>query len=269
MTITSVQTSDQGPRGVTLARVVTAEWIKLRTLRSSWYTLLGAVVAMVGIGLAVALLTSSADWATLDADDTAPTSSLQGFRLAQLLVGVLGVLFVSGEYATGTIHSTFAAVPRRLPVIGAKAAVFGAVALVVMTATSFGTFFAAQAILSADGHGSSLSGAGTLRAVAGTGLYLALVGLLGSALGWIVRSTAGAISALVAVLMILPLLAGLLPGSLSSTIVKYLPSNAGEAFITSFDSPGLLDPWLGLGVLVLWVCGAVYAAVLIVPRRDA
>lgn len=258
------------PRGrVTLARVIDSEWIKLRTLRSSWLTLLGAVVSMLAIGLVVAVATTTSKWSTLQPDDTAASATLQGFHLAQLLIGVLGILFVSGEYATGMIRSTFAAVPRRLPVLAAKWVVFGAVSLVVMTATSFATFFSAQAILSAHGHGSSLADPGALRAVAGTGVYLALVGLLAGAFGWIVRSTAGAISGLLGLLLILPVILRLLPGTFTSTVAEYLPSNAGEAFVISYHNPNLLSPWAGLGVFTIWVAAAMAAAIVIVRRRDA
>lgn len=255
---------------VTAARVLNSEWIKLRTLRSSWHTLLGAVLALVVIGLAVGYATSTSDWATLAPEDTVASASLQGLFLAQLVIGVLGVLFVTGEYATGMIRSTFAAVPHRLSVLGAKTAVFGAIALISMTAASFAAFLGAQALfLSPDGHGTSLSDAGALRVVAGTGVYLTLVALLGVALGWIVRSTAGAISTLVGILMVQPIIVGLLPGSSSSDVLPYLPSNAGQAFGSSIRTEDMLAPWSGLGVFVLWVVAALVAAAVVVRRRDA
>lgn len=265
------RTTDTAPAGadVTAARVVSSEWLKLRTLRSSWYTLGAAVVAMIAIGLIIGYATSTANWATLDAEDTVVSAPLQGYRLSELLIGVLGVLFVSGEYATGMIRSTFAAVPKRLPVLGAKSAVFAAVALVTMTATSFATFFAAQAFLSPDGHGSSLSDPGALRAVAGVGLYLALIGLLGGAFGWIVRSTAGAISGLVGLLLIVPVLLGLLPGSIGTTLAEYFPSNAGGSLVSSVRLPDTLAPWTGIGVLGLWVAAALAVAAVLIRRRDA
>lgn len=274
MTNTTLHIANAGPPAVptedrvTLLRIMKSEWIKLRTLRSSWYTLGAAIVAMLVVGLAVAYATSSSNWAHLKIEDTTASAPLQGFRLVQLLIGVLGVLFVSGEYATGMIRSTFAAVPRRLPVLTAKSAVFGAVALVAMTATSFATYFAAQVILSNDGHGSSLSNPGALRAVAGLGLYMALVGLMGGAFGWIVRSTAGAISGLVGVLLILPVILGLFPGSFGTTVGKYLPSNAGESFLISYHNPDLLSPWVGIAVFTAWVVAALVAAVVLVRRRD-
>jgi ABC-2 type transport system permease protein len=125
---------------VTFARVMKAEWIKLRTLRSSWLTLGAAVAMMVIIGLVIGYTTSTANWVTLEAEAKLASPPVRGFLITQLVVGVLGVVFVTGEYATGMIRSTFAAIPRRLQVVGAKAAVFGAVALVAMTLASFAAF---------------------------------------------------------------------------------------------------------------------------------
>ena len=255
--------------GVTLGRSMRSEWIKLRTLRSSWYTLGAAVAVMIIVGLIVAWATGSAsNFTTLDMEDQVASAPLQGFHLAQLIVGVLGVLFVTGEYATGMIRSTFAAVPRRLPVLTAKAGVYGAVTLVTMTLASFATFFAAQLLLSHYGHSHSISDPGALRAVAGMGLYMTLVGLMGGAFGWIVRSTAGAISSLVAVLLVLPVIVQLFPGSFATSVGKYLPSNAGEPFTASFRNPEMLAPWTGIAVFAAWVAVALVAAVLVVGRRD-
>ncbi|MGH2883848.1 MAG: ABC transporter permease, partial [Solirubrobacteraceae bacterium] len=169
------------------------QWIKFRTLRSSWLTLTGAVLLMIAFGAIFGYSTSTANWAKLGAASRAATGSLGGYHIAQLVIGVLGVLLVTGEYATGMIRSTFAAVPRRLPVLAAKSGVFAAISVATMTVASFAAYFLAQAFLSSHGHGSSLSDPGALRSVAGVGVYLGLIGALGGALGWIVRSTAGGI----------------------------------------------------------------------------
>jgi ABC-2 type transport system permease protein len=261
---------------VTLARVMNAEWIKFRTLRSSWLTLGAAVALMVIIGLVIGYTTSTANWGAAPRDGSPALDStlklasapLRGFLITQLVVGVLGILLVTGEYATGMIRSTFTAVPRRLQAVGAKAAVFSVVALVAMTLASFAAFYGAQIFLGAHGHGSSISDPGALRSVAGAGLYLTLVGLLGAGIGWIVRSTAGAITALVGLLLILPNLIPLL-GNWSDSIVKYLPNNAGEAFITSARVPDTPAPVTGIGVLALWVAAAFVAAAVLVRHRDA
>lgn len=266
---TIAKTARSKSGGITPGRVLNAEWIKFRSLRSSWYSLGGAVAAMVGTGAVIGYTTSTATWSELEPGLAAASGPLQGFFLAQLLIGVLGVLLVAGEYGTGKIRSTFAAVPRRWPVLGAKAVVMGAVALVTMTVASFGAFFAAQAFLGPDGHGSSLSDPGVLRAVVGTGVYVTLIGMLGGALGWILRSTASAIAALLGALMILPVLVGFLPGSVGETITKYLPSEAGESFVTSIESSDALAPGAGLAVLALWVAGALAVGFATVSRRDA
>jgi ABC-2 type transport system permease protein len=269
-------TSTQLPRTIrrtdgdlTAAGMMNSEWIKFRTLRSSWFTLVGAVLLMIVFGAIFGYSTSTANWAKLGADSRAATGSLGGYQIAELVIGVLGVLFVTGEYATGMIRSTFAAVPRRLPVLAAKSSVLAAISVVTMTAASFAAYFIAQAFLSSHGHGSSLSDPGALRSVAGVGIYLALIGALGGALGWIVRSTAGGISALVGIMLILPVVVGLLPNGIGETITKCLPSEAGGAFITATHNTGALSPWIGLGVLVLWVVGAFAAATMLVRRRDA
>ena len=255
-------------QGVTPRRLMTSEWIKFRTLRSSGITLLAAAVLMIAFGAILGYSTSTSDWATLSADSTAGSAPLNGYRIAQLLVGVLGVLFVSGEYATGMIRSSFAAVPRRLGVLRAKTAVFSAVVTVVMTVASFAAFFAAQAFLGPDGHGSSLSDPGVLRSVAGVGLYLTLIGVLGGALGWILRSTAGGISALIGLLLVLPVVIGLLPGSISDTVSKFLPGEAGGSFVTTHQAANTLDPLIGIGVLALWTAAALAAAAVVLLRRD-
>lgn len=274
MTTTSVVRPPQ-PRGnaevagpVTFPRVLRAEWIKFRTLRSSWAVLGAAVAGFVVLGLVIGYNTAR-HRAGLAPEDAAASGPLQGYYLAQLLMGVLGVLFVSGEYSTGMIKSTFEAVPRRLPVLGAKLVVFGSIALVTMVLSTFGAFFGSQIFLANAGHGSSLADPDVLRAVLGTGIYLALIAVLGEALAWIVRSTPGGISTLVGVLLVVPVLFQVLPGSWASHIGEYLPSEAGASFTMSIRLPDTLAPWTGLGVLVAWVLVFQLVAAVLLVRRDA
>jgi ABC-2 type transport system permease protein len=274
--VSEVPTADRPPPSgpavahdrVTLPRVVRSEWIKFRTLRSSWLMLLAAVTAMVAIGAAVGYNTGK-NWVGLAPEDAAPSGGLQGYLLAQLLVGVLGVLFVTGEYGTGMIRSTLAAVPRRVPVLLAKALVFSGVAVISMVSASLAGFASAQAFLSHYGHGTSLGDPGVLRVVIGTGIYLTLIGLLGGAIGWIVRNTAGGISTFLGLLLVLPLMVGLLPGSAVKDVAHYLPSNAGDSLVTSVHVPGTLTPWLGLVVLLAWVTGTLTVAAIQLSRKDA
>lgn len=200
-------------------------------------------------------------------------TALIGVNVAQLAIGVLGVLVVSGEYSTGMIRSTFAAVPKRLPVLWGKAEVFGAVTVVLALPATLIAFFSAQAILR--GHtlngqdiSMSLSDRGVARAVVGAALYLALIGLFGLGLGAILRSTAGGISAFVAIVFVLPPLTNALPASWGNAISPYLPSNAGGAIMQTGDPANTLGPWTGLAVLAGYSALTIAIAAIQLRRRD-
>ena len=256
-----------GIERVTFPRVVRSEWIKFRSLRSSWFMLLAAVAALPAIGVVVAYNTRNPTGLALE--DAVPSAVLQGFLLAQLLIGVLGVLVVSGEYGTGMIRSTLAAVPRRLPVVPAKAVVFATVTLLPMLVTSLATFLGAEAFLAHYHHGYSLSDPTALRVALGTGVYLTLIGLLGNAFGWLLRNTAGGIAALLGLLLVVPVLFQNLLGTWGKDIGQFLPGTAGEAFITSVRGDHMLAPWTGLGVMAAWVAVGSVAAGVQLRRRDA
>ena len=251
---------------LTFPRLLASEWIKFRTLRSSWYTLLGGVLALIVLA-GVLGYNIGKGFAGMKPDDLAPSGVLQGNAMAQLLVAVLGVLFVTGEYGTGMIRSTMAAVPKRVPVSLAKAAVFAAVTLVVMVTASLAAFLLGQAFLHHYGRGAALGDPGVLRVVVGTGVYLTLVGVLASGVGWIVRSTAGGISAVLALLLVIPTLLGLV--SSAKPLVKFLPSRAGGSLIASLHTPETLSPWAGLAVLAAWTFAALAVAAVTLRRRDA
>ena len=260
--------SDEFGYPVTFGRVLNSEWIKFRSLRSTVAVLGAAVLGMVVIGLLVAYNTRHLT-ANIQADDAVPSSPLQGYYLGQLLIGALGVLFVTGEYSTGMVRSTMVAVPRRLPVLFAKLVVFVVVTAVAMIAISVVAFVSAQGLISHYRTGYSLSQSGVLRVVLGTGVYLALVGLIGAALGWIVRSTPGALVAYIATILVLPVIFGNVLGTWGKDIAEYMPSEAGRSFVSSLREPHMLSPWTGLLVLMLWVVlGTVVAAVQL-TRRDA
>ena len=254
-------------RPVTQLRVVRSEWLKFRTLRSTVLVLAAAMFAMVLFGAVIAHNTRNP--AGLDPEDVVASGPLQGYYLGQLLIGSLGVLFVSGEYSTGMIRATLAAVPRRTPVLVAKVVVFTLVVGTGMVLASVAAVLVAQATLSGYRPTFSLGDPDVLRVVVGTGVYLTLVGLLGGAFGWIVRSTPGALVALVATILVLPVLFELFLGSWGKDVAAYFPTGAGQSFSTSLPVPGALSPWLGLGVMLAWVVlGQVVAAVLL-RRRDA
>lgn len=221
-----------------------AGWIKLRTLRSSCWTLLAAVIAMAGFGAllctAYARHLTPASRAALD-----PVSySESGFFLAQLAIGVLGVLTMTGEYATGSIRSTLGAVPQRVTVLAAKATAFTSAAFITGFAASLVAFFLGQAIFSGAGIHVHPGAVRTLRPVSGAALYLAVFGLLSLGLGALIRRTAGAIAILIALVIFLPIAAGALPAAWQNDLNRYLPSVAGQALIghTKFNPPGQLLP---------------------------
>lgn len=252
---------------VTQARVIDSEWLKFRTLRSTWAVLGAAVLGMLVLGTVIAYNTRHL--AGLAPEDAAASGTLQGYYLGQLLIGALGVLFVTGEYSTGMIRSTLAAVPRRQPVLLAKVVVFTLVVGVAMTAASFGAFLLAQEVLSHYRGGYSLSDPGALRVVIGTGVYLTLVGLLGAALGWIIRSTPGALVGVLGLILVVPVLFSELLGNWGRHIAEYLPTVAGSSFSTSVRQPLTLSPWLGLAVMAAWVVVGLVIASVQLGRRDA
>ena len=260
---------DAAAQPVTLRRVIRSEWIKFWTLRSTWAVLGAAVVGMLVLAVVVAYNTRHLT-SNLQANDIAPSSTLQGYFLGELLIGALGVLFVSGEYSTGMIRSTLVAVPRRLPVLWAKLVVFVTITAVSMITVSIVAFVSAQALLSHYRTGFSLSDPGVLRVVIGTGVYLTLVGMIGAALGWIVRSTPGALVTYFAIVLVLPLLFGDALGNWGKEVAQFLPGQAGASFSTSIpESSYSLSPWVGLLVLASWVAVALAIAAGVLRRRDA
>ena len=254
---------------VTLPRVVRSEWIKFRSLRSTVVTLLVAMVLVVGFGVLITALNGTGQGPGNGTAD--PTAlSLAGATLAALATAVLGVLTAASEYSTGSIRATFSAVPTRLPVLWAKVAVFASVTFTAMLAAVFAAFLAGQAILAADGQPStSLSDAGVLRAVIGAAVYLTGAGLIGLAVGALLRNPAGAISTVVGALFVLPMLTRLLPSDISDDISPYLPSNAGDAFMNVHTAAGELSPWPGLALFLGYVVVLLAGAAVLLKRRDA
>ncbi len=251
-----------------------SEWTKLRSLRSTVFSLLAAVLIVIALGILISTARSShfdhrslQDRLTFDPTRT----SLSGTYLAQLAIGVLGVLIMTGEYASGMNRATFAAVPRRLPVLWAKGAVYAVVALVLMIIAEFVAFLGGQAALSSHQLNTTLSAPGVLRAVIGAALYLTVVGLLGLALGTLLRNTAGAIATLFGILLVLPLLVHFLPSSWANSIDPYLPSGAGQAIFQVVSDPTehSLAPWTGFGIFCAYAAAAMIAAAVMLRRRDA
>ena len=256
-------------------RLMQAEWTKLRSVRSTMWSLLLLVVLTIGFtALITALIVSQ--WSKSDATQqqrilTDPVGEIlgAGFQLSQLTICVLGVLVMAGEYSTGMIRSSLLAVPKRTPMLWAKSVVFAAVVFVVTEVTAFVAFFLGAAILHSKVQ-VSLGDPGVARAVIGAGLYMALLGLFALAVGGIVRHTAGAIAGIIGFVLVLSPLAQLLPGSLGKHVYAYLPTEAGHLVAQSHRLSGdLLTPWQGFGVFCLWVAAALALAAYLLKRRDA
>jgi ABC-type transport system involved in multi-copper enzyme maturation permease subunit len=256
---------------VTQLRVLRSEWTKLRSLPSTAWSLLATVVLIVGFGALYSMVRVTRppqDPAAAAAFD--PTAvSLSGVQLASIAVGVLGVLLISGEYATGAIRTSLAAVPRRLPLLWGKAITFALTTFVLCAPSALAAFLLGQSVLSAENLDTGLDQPGTLRAVIGCALYLTVVGLLGLGLGALLRNTAGAIAALFGVLFALQIIVGFLPDGLSDDINKYLPVPAGVAVTYVRPDPLSLAPWTGFGVFCAYTAVLLGLAAWLMRRRDA
>ena len=244
-------------------------------MRSSTGTkagLLVSVVAMAGLGILVSAVQmahwnqmSFQDRATFDPVDT----SLGGWHLAQLAIGVLGVLVITGEYSTGMIRATLSAVPKRLPVLWAKAAVYATVCFLFMLPATLIAFFASQAILSGHHIQIAFSHAHVARAVVGAALYLTVIAVFSLSLGAILRNTAGGIATFAAILFVIPPLMNVLPSSWNDAASPYLPSNAGRAILAITRDSSSLAPWTGFGLFCGYTAVALLLAAVLLRRRDA
>jgi len=260
------------PGRLTQLRVARSEWTKLYSLRSTRWSLLAAVFLTIGLPVLFAAVTAS-HWGSMSPQEQAQRDPLEialaGVNLSQLAVAVLGVLVITGEYSTGMIRASFTAVPRRLPVLWAKAGVFALVTFVLAVPSVLVAFFASQAILARhDILQVSFSSPGVARSVIGGAVYLMLVGLFALAIGAIVRNTAGGISLFAALFFVIPPLMLLLPSSWQDAIMPYLPSEAGRAVFSLTHGSGSLSPGAGLAVFVGYTVVAMAVAAVLLVRRD-
>ncbi len=259
---------------ITPARLLRSEWIKLVTVRSSLYGFAGAAATVIGFGLAFSSFAGSGESGPGPMEGlTDPLSiSLSGFNLAQIVLGIIGVLVASSEYASGLARVTFSVVPNRLAVLGAKAMVVGLGSVVVAGVAAVLAFLGGRAVYGGAAPIPSLTDAAVWQTLLGVGLYAGGVTVMGMSLGFLLRSSAGAIGTLFASLFLVPGLANLLPDSLSG-VAKYLPSNAGASFASSAVSmtqdADLLSTGAGIAVYAAWVVGLVATAGVVLRRRDA
>jgi hypothetical protein len=256
--------------------LLAAEWTKIRSVRSTMWSLAAFAVVAIGLSTLIAVVLHHnwsqpgphPEFARVQSDPTGAVFGL-GFALGQLAIGVLGVIVITSEYSSGAIRSSLLAVPRRLEMLAAKAIVFTGLVLVVGAITVFAVFFISTSILSAD-ISITLSQPGVLRATIGGILYLGLVGLFALAIGGLIRHTAGAIATVIGMMLVVPIVIKFIPGTIAAHIEAYLPTQAGSLIGQTAQQPGdLLSPWQGFGVFCLWVAVLLAASGWLLVRRDA
>ncbi|NSC23949.1 ABC transporter permease [Streptomyces albus subsp. chlorinus] len=251
-------------------RVLKSEWTKVRSVRSTVWTLAAALLVSIGLGALICAVTAStfddmstADRRTFDATYT----SFAGMGLGQLAMIAFGVLVVSAEYSTGMIRNSLAAVPQRATFMWCKVLVAGPLVLVVGMLTSFGAFFLGQALLGS--HGVGIGETGVLRAVVGGGLYMTLIALFAIGITFVLRSPLLAF----AILMPWFFLVSNILGSVEATkkIGQYLPDQAGTTVMSvvpeTLDRP--YGPWEGLLIMAAWTAAALVAGLVVLKKRDA
>lgn len=261
--------------GAAFPRLLAMEWTKLRSVRSTVWSLLAFVILTLGLSALLTWLQIS-QWDKLDPDqqlsyrrDATGNILGSGFVLGQLAICVLGAMVITAEYSTGMIRASLLAAPKRTPMLAAKALVFAVVTFVIGEVVAFGAFFIAAPIVHSKAP-VSIGDKGVLRALFGAGLYLMMLGLFAMAIGALVRHTAGAITGVIAFVEVLAPLAQLLPGSVGKHIHAYLPTEAGHLVAQTVPGPkDLLSAWQGFGVFALWTAVLLVAAGIIMKRRDA
>ena len=263
---TTAQEIEVAPAG--FGKVVRSEWIKLWSVRSTWWTVLALVV--LGAGLTTLMCWGNADWlASEDADESPGSFITWGMMIAQVCAVIVGVLAVTSEYGTGMIRTTLAATPARGSVLAAKALVVTAVMFVTGTLTALLGYFGGNHFLDREGIGLALEG-DVARAMYGSGLFMAGLALFSLAVGFIVRHTAAAISIVLGLVFVVGNMVLLIPGAFGDWITKVMPGNAGGEIATPVSfNPDLMGPWAGFGVFALESAVLVGCAWLLLRKRDA
>ncbi|MFB7591986.1 ABC transporter permease [Streptomyces sp. NPDC056169] len=264
-TTTTAATTTPSPYGLTFTRILRSEWHKLRTVRSTWITVLAAAALVLGVGILMGS-TYTSDGGDSDVDTVVLT--LYGSQLGGIALAVLGILVTAGEYATGMVRASLTAVPRRLPVLWAKAAVYTAVVFTVSLVTALATFLTAQAFLSGTDQAASLTDDGVLTAIAGNAAGVTLLGVIALGLGAGLRSVPGAIGAFVGGVLIVPEILGMLPYETMDTAIRYFPTQAAGALGSATPMPGAASPGAALLALLLWAAATLAVPALLLKSRD-
>jgi ABC-type transport system involved in multi-copper enzyme maturation permease subunit len=253
------------------ADALRSEFTKIRSTRSTYWTLLALIVVCIGVGALASAGTAAHPQGISAAQFDGTQQSLAGLYVGQLVIAALGALTITSEYSTGMIRTSLAVQPRRGVVFAAKGVVFAAVTLIVGLIASFGSFFVGQAILSSAHLSASLGQPNVLRAVIGGALFLTACGMLAYGLGAILRHTAAAISAAIGLLFVLTVLVQFLPQSWQDSVDKWMPALAGSQIWTTKVTGGghQFPPWGGFAVLAGWAAVAIVVGLFLFRTRDA
>jgi ABC-2 type transport system permease protein len=266
---------------LTFPRIVKSEWIKLRSLRSTMWALIITVVVMVGFSILLAFVAHDIAAPSAGGPNEGPPSAGMsnaevvqlvntfGYYFAQLVVAVLGVLLITGEYGTGMIRSTMAAVPKRIPALAAKYLVVGVTTFVVAAVAIAISYLVTKPILAPDNLNAGLNGE-IVRVFLATAMYLALISLFALSIGAMMRHSAGAISTVLGIMLLLPIILGILSNFVSwaDNISKWLPTEVGGRMMATATKSGDLTPLQGFGMLALYVAVLGIASAVLLRRRD-
>lgn len=259
---------DVAGRGLSATGILRSEWIKLRSLRSTWWSF-GIIVAIqVSIAVLFALTTSpiATQPTTQQVTQAAVSISTLGVLFGQLVIAVLGVLVISGEYSTGQIRSSFMSVPNRTPVLAAKALVFAAATFVVALASIVLSYVVTMPILAGKGVEAAPTDPALWLALVGAAGYLVFIGLISLGIGAILRSTAGGIAASLGLLLVVPTIFQLIPAEWAGVIASWLPGTAGQSM---YYTGATFEPWQALLVMLGWTAVTLIPAAVLLKRRDA
>jgi len=257
------------PTNASLGRTVRSEWVKLSSIRSTWWTALAMVVLGAGFTTIISGI-AAGDIASGKSHDSPGEYITQGLIFSQISAVVIGALVVTSEYGTGMIRATLAATPVRSRVLAAKAIVVSGFLFVVGVVTAFLGYFGGNAFFRSEGVGISLGDEHMLRSMFGAGLYMAGLGLLAGAIGLLVRHTAAAISIVLALVFIIGQVVQLIPGTVGEWVMKLMPGNAGPGIVVPVSfGDNMLSPWTGFAVFVGEIALLGLAGLALFQKRDA
>ncbi len=275
---TTIAPLQRSASSLSFGGVIRSEWIKLRSLRSTVWAFL--ILVAMSLGMAWLMGSSMVD-GLVDSGEAANapveqvrslmlTSSTVGVFFGQLVVGVLGVLIISGEYSTGMIRSTLTAVPRRLPALAGKAIVLAASTFVIGLLSTFGAFAVVSLVFGEHGAAAPITDPDVFLPLIGGAAYLALTALFALGVGTAIRSSAGGIAAVLGFLLLLPTVLQMIPAEWVQDLIPYLFSTAGMGMFGQTSFTGEIDSVIeNLLIVLAWVAAALVGAGILLKRRDA